>query len=120
MQERALAQEAAKILYDKKGYDIVALDVTKLTPMCDYMIIASGRTYTQVKALADAVEDRMAEIGVELRRSEGMSEGRWIVLDFGMMFVHVFHRDDRAYYSLERLWEDGSNRLPLPFETEKA
>ena len=53
---------------------------------------------------------------MELKRSEGMREGRWIALDFDNVMVHIFHQEDRAYYNLERLWEDGSNRLPLPFD----
>ena len=80
------------------------------------MIIASGRTAAQVKALADEVDEKMAEAGWNLRRSEGATEGRWIVMDYGSILVHIFHQEERAYYNLERLWEDGSNRLVLPFD----
>ena len=118
MQDNALVQEIAKVLYDKKGLDIIALNVGHLTVLCDYMVIASGRNANQVKAMADEVDERMAELGLPLRRSEGTGEGRWIVMDYGMVLVHIFHQEEREYYRLERLWEDGSNRLPLPFETE--
>lgn len=116
MQDRALAQEIAQVIYDKKGRDIIVLDVRKLTVICDYMVIATGRTANQVTAMADDVDDRMADLGLNLRRTEGQQNGRWVVLDYGHIMVHLFHQDDRAYYNLERLWEDGTNRLPLPFD----
>ncbi len=116
MQDQALAQEIAQVIYDKKGRDIVALDVRQLTVICDYMVIGTGRSANQVKAMADDVDDRMAELGLSLRRTEGQQDGRWIVLDYGHIMVHLFHQDDRAYYNLERLWEDGTNRLTLPFD----
>lgn len=116
MQDQAIVQEIAQALYDKKGRDIIALDVSKLTVICDYMVIASGRSAAQVKALADEADDRMARLGVPLRRTEGQNKARWIVLDYGHILVHLFHQEERAYYNLERLWEDGSNRLVLPFD----
>lgn len=119
MQENALVQEIARILYDKKGLDIVALNVGHLTVICDYMIIASGRNVNQVRALADEVDDRMAQEGVALRRSEGAAEGRWVVMDYGHILVHIFHHEEREYYKLDRLWDDGTNRMTLPFEQEK-
>ncbi len=119
MQDIALTQAAAQALYDNKARQIVALDVRELTVICDYMVIASGRNANQVKALADDVDEKMAELGLSLRRSEGQADGRWIILDYGHILVHIFHPDDRAYYNLERLWEDGQNRLPLPFDQTK-
>lgn len=116
MQDNALVQDLAKVLYDKKGRDIIALDVQGLTVICDYMLIASGRSAAQVKAMADEVDDRAAQQGLALRRTEGQNEGRWIVMDYGHIMVHLFHQEERAYYNLERLWEDGTNRLPLPFD----
>lgn len=116
MQDNALAQEIAQVLYDKKARDIIALNVSGLTVICDWMVIASGRNANQVKAMADEVDDRMAQRGLTLRRMEGQNEGRWIVMDYGFILVHLFHQEERAYYNLERLWEDGGNRLPLPFD----
>lgn len=116
MLDHALAQEVAQVLYDKKGRDIIALDVSKLTVICDYMVIATGRSANQVKAMADDVDDRMAQLGVALRRIEGAGDGRWIVMDYGHIMVHIFHLEEREYYNLERLWEDGTNRLVLPFD----
>ena len=73
----------------------------------------------QVKALADDVDDALAMEGVTLRAREGQGEGRWIVLDYGTVLVHIFHPEDRKFYHLERLWEDGQNRVPLAFPEEE-
>lgn len=116
MQTNAVVQKIAQTLYDKKAKDIIALDVRNLTIICDYMVIATGRSATQVKALADEVDDQMAQMGLAPRRTEGAAEGRWVVMDYGDILVHIFHLEERAYYNLERLWEDGQNRLPLPFD----
>lgn len=111
-----LAQQIASILYEKKAQDILALNVSHLTIITDYMVIATGRSAVQVKTLADEVDERLAAQGISMRRCEGANEGRWIVMDYGTVLVHIFHQEERAYYNLERLWEDGSNRLMLPFD----
>ncbi len=120
MNQPSLAQQIARILYDKKALDITVLHVGHLTVITDYMVIASGRSSLQVKALADDVDDALAQEGIALRAKEGLGEGRWIVLDYGTVLVHLFHPEDRAFYHLERLWEDGQNRITLPFEEETA
>lgn len=111
-----LAQTIAGILYEKKAQNIVALDVTGMTVITDCMVIASGRSTLQVKALADEVEDQMAEQGMEPIRKEGQQEGRWVVLDYGTVLVHVFHTEEREFYRLDKLWEQDGNRIPLPFD----
>lgn len=120
MEQTTLAQRIARILYDKKALDITVLHVGHLTVITDYMVIASGRSSLQVKALADDVDDALAMEGVTLRAREGTAEGRWIVLDYGTVLVHIFHPEDRQFYHLERLWEDGQNRIALPFLEEEA
>ena len=116
MENQNQAVRLAQLLFDRKAMDIVVLKVDHLTVLCDYMVIASGRNTNQVIALADAVDDLMAESGIPLRRSEGLRDGRWAVLDYGHMMVHLFHRDERAFYGLDRLWNDGTNALDLPFD----
>ena len=118
MQDLEYVQLIARTMCDKKGVDIVALDVSKLTVVCDYMVICTGRNALLTQAIAREVDDRLAEAGLALRRSEGRNEGRWIVLDYGHIIVHVFHTEERAYYNLERLWEDGTNRLPLSLDDD--
>ena len=114
-EEPILVKQIAKVLDDKKALDIIALNVGHLTVITDYMVIATGRSALQVKALADDVDDALAMEGVALRAREGQGEGRWIVLDYGTVLVHIFHPEDRQFYHLERLWEDGTNRILLPF-----
>lgn len=118
MQENAIAlvQKIASTLWEHKGSQIVALDVRGLTVLCDYMIIASGRNATQVKALADSVDEMMAGEGAVLRRSEGITEGRWVVLDYATVLVHIFHQDERSFYNLEKLWNDGTNQVELSLD----
>ncbi len=120
MESTELALRIAQILYDKKALDITVLRVGHMTVITDYMVIASGRSALQVKSLADDVDDALAVEGVTLRAKEGQGEGRWIVLDYGTVLVHIFHPEDRQFYHLERLWEDGENRVALPFLTENA
>ena len=120
MQDQELVIKAAQKLYNRKAGEIVALKTGHLTVLCEYMLIASGRTAAQVEALADDVEEVMSADGVPLRRSEGVREGRWVVLDYGHILVHLFHRDERAFYNLDRLWNDGSNALDLPFDQTVA
>ncbi len=93
-------------LDNKKALDILALNVADKTIIADWFIIASGRSTTQVKALCDELEEKAAERGLIAQRKEGYQEGRWIVVDFGTILVHIFHPEEREYYKLERLWAD--------------
>ena len=119
MTEQELALHIAKVLYDKKASDIVALQGGHLTVLTDYLVIATGRSALQGKALADHVESSLAEKGIEPRRVEGRGDMRWVVMDYAHVIVHIFRPDDREYYHLERLWADGQNRVTLPFEREE-
>lgn len=113
-----LVKEMAQILYDKKAQDIVALDVTGLTVITDCMLIASGRNTLQVRTLAENLQERMAEKGLDPIRREGQQDGHWVVLDYGDVLVHIFHTEDREFYRLDKLWENENNRVALPFEEE--
>jgi ribosome-associated protein len=93
MQDQETVLRLSKLLYDRKAQDIVVLNVSHLTVLCDYMVIASGRTDNQVSSLADVADEMMAVNGLALRRSEGRHEGRWVILDYGHIIVHLFHRD---------------------------
>ena len=118
MDQRELALLAAKAMDDKRAKDIVVLKVDEMTVITDYMVIATGRSVPQVKALADNVSEELAKRDVFPRRTEGYGEGRWCVMDFGDVMVHIFHEQDREYYQLERLWADGTNELELSFDRE--
>jgi ribosome-associated protein len=82
------------------------LDVSGRLPLSDAFLLITGRNERNVLAIADEVEDKLAEAGARPLRREGRSEGRWVLIDFGEIVVHVFHEEDRLYYSLERLWKD--------------
>ena len=103
---RELVRVAARAADSKKAEDLVALDVSGPLPLTDAFLLASGDNERNVVAIASAVEEALIDIGTKPIRREGRSEGRWILLDFGDLVVHVFHEEDRMYYSLERLWKD--------------
>ena len=100
-------EKIVKILDSKKAEDIQVIGITNLTIIADYFVIATGTSTTQVKSLADEVDFQLGELGVEARGIEGVRAASWIVLDYGDIVVHVFYRDTRAEYQLERLWADG-------------
>ncbi|MDR1928058.1 MAG: ribosome silencing factor [Oscillospiraceae bacterium] len=102
-----LLQAAAKVLDDKKAVDLKAIRTTEQTILSDYFLIASGTSSTHVKALADDLERELKlQFGAEPRGIEGRASG-WVLLDYGTVLVHVFQKEQREYYNLERLWEDG-------------
>ncbi|MDD3401083.1 MAG: ribosome silencing factor [Eubacteriales bacterium] len=104
-------KQLCEILSDKKALDIVAIHVGDKTIVADWFIIASGRAVPQVRALCDDLENKATELGMMCKRKEGYAEGRWIVLDYGFALVHIFHPEEREYYNMERLWENGENVL---------
>ncbi|CAG7587762.1 ribosome silencing factor [Peptoniphilus senegalensis] len=93
----------------KKGIDTKVMDIKGMTSIADYFVIVSGNSSTQVDALAREIDEKLSEQGVEPIHSEGKNSSRWIILDFSDIIVHVFHKDEREYYKLERLWEDNEN-----------
>jgi ribosome-associated protein len=102
-----MARMAAEAIYDKKGSDIVLLDVEDSFFLSDVFVIATGSSRINVQALADSVEERLGEVfGVKPLRVEGRTEGEWVLVDYGDIIVHVFQAAPREYYSLERLWGD--------------
>lgn len=112
---RELLAIAAIAADDKQAEDLVALDVSGPLPLTDIFFIATGRNERNVIAIAGEIEDKMIEAGVKTIRREGRAEGRWVLLDFGDLVVHVFHEEDRMYYSLERLWKD-CPAIPISIE----
>ena len=110
---RELALKMARILDKKGALDIGILEVTHLTSITDYFLIASGRNIQAVRSLSEDLEDKLAEEQIFPRRRDGLHESRWIVLDFGGVIVHLFHPEERLYYNIERLWRDGENLVPF-------
>ena len=107
METLLTADMICKFLSEKKANDIVKIYVADKTIIADYFVIASARSSTQVKALSEYVEEFVEKNGGEVRRTEGVAEGRWAVIDAGNIIVHIFNDEQRLFYHLERIWGDG-------------
>ena len=118
---KQLALKAARFLDQKGADDIEVLEVSHLTSITDYFVIANGRNVQSVRSLSEDLEDKLAEEGILPRRKEGMRESKWIVLDYAHVIVHVFHPDERKFYNIERLWQDGTNQVEfIPLNDQDA
>lgn len=104
---------AANALNGKKALELNVLKISELTVLTEYFVMATATSATHVRALADEVEEKLAEQGVKPDHIEGRSTG-WIVIDFGSVIVHIFNREQRAFYDLDRMWADGE-----PVDLEK-
>jgi ribosome-associated protein len=104
---------AARAASDKLATDIIAFDVSEQLAITDAFVIASGNNDRQVKAIVDEVEDKLREIGAKPVRREGERDGRWVLIDYGEIVVHIQHEEERQFYALERLWRDCPS-IPLP------
>lgn len=102
-----LAKLIADAASDKKARDIVLMNMEGLTPATDYFVVCSAGSTTQVRAIADSIEDKLQEEeGIEFLHKEGYREGEWVLMDYGDCVAHIFLQDSREYYSLETLWGD--------------
>ncbi|KIL53406.1 yqeL [Jeotgalibacillus alimentarius] len=104
--ENELLSIAYKAADDKRAEDIVALNMQGISLIADYFVICHGNSDKQVQAIAKEVKDRAEEEGYTVKRLEGYDEARWVLVDLGNVIVHVFHREERDYYKLEKLWGD--------------
>ncbi|SHO45729.1 ribosome silencing factor [Anaerocolumna xylanovorans] len=106
-----IAKEIAKLAYealdDKKAEDIKVIEIGKITVIADYFIIANGTNSSQVQALVDNVTGELSKHGYEPKRIEGIRSASWILMDYGDVVVHIFSKEDRLFYDLERIWRDG-------------
>lgn len=105
------AEQMARIAYDaldeKLGQDIEILKIDEISVIADYLLIASGNNQNQINAMTDLVEEKLAMAGFDSRRIEGNKNSTWILMDYGEVIIHVFSREDRLFYDLERIWRDG-------------
>ena len=106
-QSKEMARIAWNALNDKKGEDIKIIDITGISVLADYFIIANGTSDSQVNALVDNAEEELHKAGFSLKQREGQASGSWVLMDFGDIIVHVFDRENRLFYDLERIWKDG-------------
>ena len=104
---KEMVKLAVKALEDKKGEDIKIIDIQNVSVLDDYFIIAGGANPNQVQAMADNVEEELFKAGFEARQVEGYNTANWILMDYNDIIVHIFSREDRLFYDLERIWRDG-------------
>ena len=107
MNSKDLAIQAVKLMDAKKAVDVNLIDIREVSTLGDYFVIATGTSSTHVKALADELEMRLKEEGASPDHIEGYRSNSWILLDYGNVIVHVFTEESRAFYDLDRLWQDG-------------
>ncbi|KGP90470.1 ribosomal silencing factor RsfS [Pontibacillus chungwhensis BH030062] len=106
MESKELMKIAAQACEDKRAEDIVAMDMQNVSLIADYFIICHGTNERQVQAIARGIKEAAEEQGMVVKRMEGFEESRWILVDLDDVVCHIFHKDERNYYNLERLWGD--------------
>ena len=113
MNAKEMVKLAYEALSDKKGSDIKIIDIRDVTVIADYFIIADGSNPNQVPAMADNVQEVLGKAGCECRQIEGYQNANWILLDYRDVIVHIFCREDRLFYDLERIWRDGKTFVSI-------
>lgn len=107
-ESREVARLAAEIASEKQASDILVLDIRRVTVLADYFVICSAQTERQLQTVAEELEEKLTQAGVDLLGREGTADSGWAVLDFGDVIVHIFRPQERAYYRLEEVWADGT------------
>lgn len=102
-----MAALAIEALEDKKAEDIRVIDISQVSVIADYFIIANGTNKSQIQTLSDAVEEKLGRAGYFMKQKEGFRSANWVLLDFGDIIVHIFDKENRLFYDLERIWRDG-------------
>ena len=104
---KEMALLAVQALEDKKAEDVCVIDISEVSIVADYFIIAGGNNKSQIQALSDTVEEKLGKAGYPLKQIEGYQNANWVLLDFGDIIIHIFDRENRLFYDLERIWQDG-------------
>ena len=113
MTSKEMVKIAYEALSDKKGQDIKIIDIQSVSVLADYFIIADGSNSNQVQAMADNVEEMLEKAGCECRQIEGYQSANWILMYYKDVIVHIFCREDRLFYDLERIWRDGKTFVDI-------
>ena len=116
LKSKEMVKLAVQALEDKKGEDIKVIDITEVSVLADYFIIASGTNKNQVQALVDNVDETLGRAGYEAKQMEGYATANWVLLDYNDIIVHVFDSENRLFYDLERIWRDGRVISPETLE----
>ena len=111
-ESRKMAKLAVEALDDKKAEDIKVIDISKVSVIADYFIIASGSNANQLQAMQDSVDEQLYKAGYHAKQIEGNQRSSWILMDYSDIIVHIFSKEDRLFYDLERIWRDGKDIDP--------
>ena len=106
-QSREMAKIACNALEEKKAEDIQVIDISEVSTIADYFLIATGTNTNQIQALVDAVDEALVKNGQSARQVEGSRNSSWVLMDYNDIIIHLFSREDRLFYDLERIWKDG-------------
>lgn len=112
MTAKEMTRLAIQALEDKKAEDIRIIDISEVSVLADYFLIASGTNRSQIQAMCDNVEELLHKNGVSSKQVEGYENANWVLLDFGDLIVHIFDKENRLFYDLERIWRDGKKVTP--------
>ena len=107
-----MAVAAYEALSEKKGEDIKIIEISEISIMADYFVISNGTNLPQVQAMVENVQEKMRKAGFEVKRVEGNRSSSWVLLDYGDVVIHIFDKEDRLFYDLERIWSDGKTVTP--------
>ncbi len=107
MDSRELAKLACEALAEKKADNIKVIDIKDISVMADYFVLADGENQNQLQAMQDAVDEALYKAGIQVKQVEGNSHSTWILMDYRDIIVHIFSKEDRLFYDLERIWRDG-------------
>ena len=107
MTSKELTKLAVAALEDRKAEDVTVIDISEISPIADYFIIANGTNQNQLQAMRDAADEALYKAGVNVKQIEGNQSSTWILMDYGDIIIHIFSKEDRLFYDLERTWRDG-------------
>lgn len=107
MEAKEMARLAIKALEDKKAENVKIIDISNISTVADYFIIASGKNRSQIQAMCDNVDETLERVGITMKQTEGYKSANWILMDYGDIIVHIFDTENRLFYDLERIWRDG-------------
>jgi hypothetical protein len=107
MTSREMLKIAYTVLDEKKGEDIKVIDISNISVIADYFLIASANNINQLQAMSDELQEKFSKEGIEVKQVEGNRSATWILLDYGDLVIHLFDKEDRLFYDLERIWTDG-------------
>lgn len=107
MTSNELAKIAVEALEDRKAEDVKVIDIREVSPIADYFIIANGTNQNQIQAMRDAADEALYKAGVKVQQVEGNQNSTWILMDYNDIIIHIFSKEDRLFYDLERIWRDG-------------